>query len=392
MAAYKIGGSLPFMTGGGAMFEGLSGNDPLQALAAHYQQAFTSAAQANQAIYGNTMAGYQKVLGGLMGDAGRIKRGYGKLSDLVLGDVANVGQARRQEMSDEFAAREASGVQDLISRGLGSTTVLDSLKRGSEYDEQKAANQLADSMAQLRAGYRSNIGLAGMSAQERMANAIAQGGYNQVNFMGSAEAPYPDSGAYGSLAQMIGQQRAAEQQMRELQGMMAGSANTAAYNASTGGFGAMPGLAAFNARNNMLSTLSEGGAFRGLGGPGYSQGGPSGGFSLGGGGGPGQASGLPPDYFSNVGGMNPYGVGSPTTFGGASPDRYGYNLGLGATAGGTAGMGPGPSSINPYGVGGSGFGGGFGSSGASFGGNMSIDQLIAGLGGSIASGLAGLFR
>src|SRR5258705_223034 len=133
-----IQGPMSF-TPGGNPFAGAQGG--LAGIAQQYGQSYNAALGQNKDLYQNILQGYQQ----LGGD--------------VLGTIANVGQAKSQDIADAYTAASGATKQGLISRGLGNTTVQDTLQRGNLLDKQKADIALADSQAQLRAGYQSQLGL-----------------------------------------------------------------------------------------------------------------------------------------------------------------------------------------------------------------------------------------
>lgn len=235
-AAPQIQGSLPFGSGG-ANFD-FSGN-PAN-LSANYATAYNDALAQNKANYENILSGFQQtaqnqstaqqaIAGGYTGlynnlvDAGnRIGLGYGALQSGVQGTINNIGASQQQAINDYYRQQQGQATQSLVDRGLGNTTVVNSVQRGIGLDQQKANVALANQMAQLSAGYQSNLGLAGLNyANQAALQAAGQGnlglGYqaqaaqqnsalaqNQLAFMNSTSAPYPNAGLYGQLATQWG--------------------------------------------------------------------------------------------------------------------------------------------------------------------------------------------
>lgn len=87
------------------------------------QQAQTQANTANEQRYQDILKQYEG-----MGAAG----------------MARIGQAEQQQ--------QARGTQDLISRGLGNTTITSAVSRGVASDAEMARQQLQENVAQQRAG------------------------------------------------------------------------------------------------------------------------------------------------------------------------------------------------------------------------------------------------
>lgn len=392
MPAYTIGGSIPFSNAGGAMFSGLGGNNPEDALAAHYSQAYTSAAQMNQRQYQNILRGYQQVLGGLQGAANRIGRGYGRLTNNVFADIEGVGDAQRQEIADMYEARRGQETQNLLGLGLGSSTVRTSMERGLTLDEAKAGNQLAEALAKMRAGYRTQIGLGGLGAKERMAQAVAAQGGSQLEWMNSIDMPYPDAGAYGQLAAMIGQAKEAQKQRDYMSSLLQASMGSA-----MAGLGPVERLSPHIGGNAARWGLEQGLAAIGMmGSGGFGRGQPDGGGGGGGGsyGGGGYNMGLGGMVGGSTGGFS-FGGGYDASggFGAGGPPGYtsgGFGMGLGTSYGQSGAYGG-----SPFSFGGgysmpSGMSGGFGGFGGT--GGYSYDQFMSGLGSSVAQGLANAFQ
>lgn len=239
---YQIGGSLPWGSGGAQMFQGLAG-DPATAMAnlgTNYATAYNDALAMNRQNYENVLggfqqtaeqqraaqeaitAGYGQVAGDLNQSLFETAQGYGVLDTRIQDMLAGVGGARAQEIADAYAAQRGDAYQGLVNRGLGNTTVANSIERGISLDEQKAYTQLADTLANTRAGYMSNVGLAGLGFRGQAAQAVAgqqsRGlGFqeaaaarntglaeDQLQWMNSVSAGYPNAGMYAGLAQQFG--------------------------------------------------------------------------------------------------------------------------------------------------------------------------------------------
>jgi hypothetical protein len=93
------------------------------------------------------------------------QQGYQQLLQQVLGQIQGVGQSQYQSLADQYAAQQGATLSSATSRGLGNTTVLDSLQRGNSLDYQKAQVALANQLAQLQAGYASQLGGAQLGFQ-----------------------------------------------------------------------------------------------------------------------------------------------------------------------------------------------------------------------------------
>ena len=124
-----------------------------------YQDAMNQAQQS----YQNILSGYNSTLQSQMAAQKSITSGYNKLSKQVLGTIKGIDESQQQAIRDQYAKQMGTLDQSLISSGLGNTTVRGSMQRGLTLDEQKAQIALANQMAQLTAGYQSQLGLAGLN-------------------------------------------------------------------------------------------------------------------------------------------------------------------------------------------------------------------------------------
>jgi len=285
---YKIGGQLPFQPAGnpilGTAQIGAGLGMPqgvvqgLDTLAQQYGQSYQSALSQNQAMYNNILQGYQQLMGNQVSAQGGIQQGYSNLKGEVLGDISNIGASEKQAIIDAYTQQQGQQSQGLINRGLGNATVMDSMNRGLTFDEQKAQIALQNQMAQLTAGYASNLGLAGLgyANQANMQNTAL--GAQQLGWMNSVTSGYPDPNQYNALFGQAGQLNAANLD-RRLATQIA-QARTNPFGGAGGGqggriqVGQMPGLSS-------MGTGSYGGDY-GMGGMGGYIGGGGFGGGLGG--------------------------------------------------------------------------------------------------------------
>jgi len=242
----SIQGSLPFNAAGTPNpFLG-AGGSPAQALAGlgpAYQTGYANALALNQANYGNILAGYQQTLG-------NIGSGYDQLSSSVLQGIQGTQAAQSQAIKDAYAKQSGSATQDLISRGLGNTTVQQGVQRGLTLDEQKAQTGLQNQFAQLQANYQAGLGQAGLAARQQ----LAQG---QLGFMERVNAPYPDASLYATLAQQYGAANQAQKDRQQLSGFgfAPGGGGGGGYVPSGGGF---PAFRAGGSGGGMTDTAPSG--------------------------------------------------------------------------------------------------------------------------------------
>lgn len=203
-------------------FSGYGGNPSAAAanLGPAYASNFNTSANLNNAILQGTQTGYQNLRGQLDQQYGDI---YGKFQNLygdVLGRIAGTNQTNMQDINTAYNAQAGNTTQSLISRGLGNSTVLDSMQRGVEADRQRALTASQNQFTQLGAGYASAIGGQGLQSQQQGAQTQANLGSQQLQFLGSTQAPYPNAGMYSQMAQMYGAQQEADKNRQQAASLM----------------------------------------------------------------------------------------------------------------------------------------------------------------------------
>ena len=159
-----------------------------------YDQLLRQAQQSYQTI----MNGYTNVLQGPAGQEHTgIAGGYGRLSRDVLTGIAGIERSQRQAIRDTYADQSGRSTQSLISRGLGNTTVQNSIQRGLTLDKTKADIALSNQTAALRAGYQSQLGLAGLGFR---GNSLHQN--RQQNYAGAVPSHFGVGGGGGGGVSM----------------------------------------------------------------------------------------------------------------------------------------------------------------------------------------------
>lgn len=127
--------------------------------------------QGDYGAVGQNVQNYLGWMGGALGEQyareGYVGRGYQNLQGAVLGDIALAGQTQARNIQQQYNEASAATRQSAIDRGLGNTTVQDTMQRGVELDRARAGNQLAEQLGNLRAGYRSQLGQAQLGFNER---------------------------------------------------------------------------------------------------------------------------------------------------------------------------------------------------------------------------------
>ncbi len=118
-------------------------------------------------LYNSAYQGYQNIMGYVQGAYGSLAQGYSNLSNDVLGRIQGVDASALQAAKDLYAKQQGATQQGAISKGLGNSTVLDSLSRGNTLDYSKAYTAIKNEFAQTEAGYESQFGLAALNAQQQ---------------------------------------------------------------------------------------------------------------------------------------------------------------------------------------------------------------------------------
>ena len=177
--SWNIGGSLPFSGGSGS-----------------YASAYNSALAMNAANYSNIMAGYQNTMANQTSAENAISSGYSSLYNNVISGIQGIQNSNAQAIADQYAQQTGAQNQSLINSGLGNTTIQASVDRGLSLDESKAQTANQNQFAQTQAGYQSQLGLAGLSYQNQAVQQNTGLAQNQLSFMNSVNAGYPNPAAY----------------------------------------------------------------------------------------------------------------------------------------------------------------------------------------------------
>lgn len=195
----------PYLIAGGLNF----GTVPSQN---DYQGAYANALHLNQQNYANILAGYQGTLAAQQSDQAPIQQGYNDLTGSVLGDIQNIDASQLQAIEDTYQQQSGQATQGLTDRGLANTTVTNAVQRGLQLDKAKAQIASANQMAQLQAGYRSQLGSQALNYANQAAMQNAAQRNAQLQFMERVSAPYPNAKNYADAAlqqQTLGLARAA---------------------------------------------------------------------------------------------------------------------------------------------------------------------------------------
>lgn len=124
---------------------------------------------------------------------GSLANQYEASRNRIMGHIDTAGQQATQDIANVFDQQRASSQQQLGSRGLGNTTVVNSAMSGLAGQESAEQRRLQESLGQLRAGYDSALsGQANQAALGMMTGGLGAYGdfYGQQNALGSQYGNY----------------------------------------------------------------------------------------------------------------------------------------------------------------------------------------------------------
>lgn len=153
------------------------------AVAGAYDQAQIDATNANEQRYRDILSG------------------YGSAFDRQTANVAQAGQVQSAALNRQFDNLQSKNLQDATSRGLSGSTILPSMRRGTENSRAQAQNELADQVRQQQLGVDQQASNATLGFMERrsdnspdlsralaLAQAMGEGGDSQSGYTGGV--PY----------------------------------------------------------------------------------------------------------------------------------------------------------------------------------------------------------
>lgn len=241
MATPNLSTQLPWgsLAAGGNALSGLGG-DPkaaLSQLGSNYNQQYQSSLGMNQALMGGVQTGFEALRSNVDSQYSDIMGGYNALYGDVLGRIAGSNDSNITDINAQYNAQAGKALSNAVSRGLGNSTVAGNMDRGIQLDRARAITDSQNRFAQLGAGYANQIGQARLGAQQQGVNLGANLGQGQLAALERVNAPYPDAGMYGSLAQMYGAQIERDQGQRQSPMMMADSRAVSARTGSPSPWG-----------------------------------------------------------------------------------------------------------------------------------------------------------
>lgn len=189
-----IQGNLNFSDAGGNLFYG----DP----AAQYKSAYKAALSLNQQNYANILKGYQQTMDEQKAAQQAVVAGYDQLQGDVLNRLSGSNAAAIQAINDRYSHDQGKAAQQLVSRGLGNTTVQSAVNRGLSLDRAKAELGAQNQLQQNIANYQTQIGMGKLGYQGSAVGQNTSLAVKQLDWMDSVKAPYPDAGAYMKVAEM----------------------------------------------------------------------------------------------------------------------------------------------------------------------------------------------
>jgi hypothetical protein len=215
MAVANLSSDLPWqgLQAGANALSGLGANpqDALAQLGPMYSQQYNAALNMNQALFNAGQSGYQNLRNQLDQQFSGIQQGYNDLYGNVQGMIQGSNASNIQDINTNYAAQAGQASSDMVSRGLGNSTVQQNMQRAINLDRARAITQSQNQFAQLGANYAAQIGGAGLAAQQQGAGIQASLGQAQMNALNQVNAGYPDASMYGQLAAMYGAQQQRQQ-------------------------------------------------------------------------------------------------------------------------------------------------------------------------------------
>lgn len=225
----------------------------------------------NQQHYGNVQNAYNSAQQNLSSALPSIYSGYNQLSSNVMNTLGlgtggwGVAAPAAAAIGQQAAKTQGAATQQLTDRGLGNTTAVQNVADQNSLYTQEAYGSLGSQLAQTAAGYQSNIGEAGLSAQ--MTGLQTQSGLtsNALSALGQQESNTAGS-LWGNTS--TGYSQNTSLQTQNLNGQTAISANpydTGYYGSNYGGGSGSSGLS-YNPGTSMHANIAAGSGGGGVGG------------------------------------------------------------------------------------------------------------------------------
>jgi hypothetical protein len=172
--------------GGMAKNKGKGGKNVRKLLKQLLEQLQTGETQAREA--GEKQ--YQNLLESITGLKSQVGGTFGRAEQML----GQIGEAQRRRVTEAGTQAKAASRQDLVSRGLGNTTVVDAVQRGIDTDTQRAMGELAGQEAAQALGL-----LTQRAGSQRQLGAL------EADAILSRQIEPPRTSEYLSLIEALGQ-------------------------------------------------------------------------------------------------------------------------------------------------------------------------------------------
>lgn len=138
----------------------------------------------NQEQYQNIMNGFKTQQDEAQANAGATAAGYNKLTQDVMGQLQGTQRSAQQDLANQYAGNVAGIQQNALGRGLGNSTVVDSLNRGADQTYNQGNLAIQSQYGQLLAGALGQYGSQALGYGAHANEGIQQLRSNQLGYMG----------------------------------------------------------------------------------------------------------------------------------------------------------------------------------------------------------------
>jgi hypothetical protein len=175
-----------------------------QSLFNSFQNQYEAARKSNLERYQNILAGYTNRATQYQNQWTNLNTQYGERKDRIMGYLDGLGGTSRQAIADRYAQEQGRAQQSLRSRGLGNTTVGDSVSRGLLYDRNKAEMALDESLTLQRMGLDQNMSGEMLRAQQYVTDRLDELWGGRLDVQERRTDSYPDPSLLANLALQLG--------------------------------------------------------------------------------------------------------------------------------------------------------------------------------------------
>ena len=135
----------------------------------------------------------------------------------VLGRIAGTNTSNINDIGRNAVALAGRAKQQMISSGLGNSTVGLNMQRAIEADRARETTRSNEAFSQLEASYADRIWADRVNAQQNKAQHLSSLGTQQLGAMERRQIGYPDPAQFASLAQQYGAMAEAERNRKDQQ-------------------------------------------------------------------------------------------------------------------------------------------------------------------------------